>query len=139
MSKLSEERQEEAAQKTGPDWAVLVIGLIVLLLAWGGYAYYHHRKFRQLQAFAHCLNASGTRMYGAWWCPHCADQKEEFGSAFEYVNYTECSPEGKRTTNEQCKQAGIKRFPTWQFADGARIEGVLPLSRLSQRSGCKLP
>lgn len=78
-------------------------------------------------------------MYGAWWCPHCAEQKEDFGYAFQYVNYTECSPEGQRTLNQACKQAGIHNFPTWQFSDGSRKEGTLPLTELSQRTGCKLP
>ena len=78
-------------------------------------------------------------MYGAWWCPHCAEQKQDFGYAFQYVNYTECSPQGQRTMTEPCKQAGIKHFPTWQFADGSREEGTLPLSELAHKTGCKLP
>ncbi len=78
-------------------------------------------------------------MYGAWWCPHCADQKETFGYAFQYVNYVECSPAGQRTLNDVCKQAGVKNFPTWQFADGSRTEGTKPLAVLSDKTGCRLP
>ena len=78
-------------------------------------------------------------MYGAWWCPHCADQKEMFGLAFRYVNYTECSPEGLKTMNDTCKQAGIKGYPTWQFADGSRVEGPQSLKVLGEKTGCKLP
>jgi hypothetical protein len=79
-------------------------------------------------------------MYGAWWCPHCAEQKEQFGFAFEHVNYVECGIEGQpHSENEQCKQSGIHNFPTWEFGDGSRKEGTLPLSELSQRTGCKLP
>jgi hypothetical protein len=78
-------------------------------------------------------------MYGAWWCPHCVDQKESFGYAFQYVNYVECSPPGERTMNDTCKQAGIKNFPTWQYRDGSRVEGVQPLDVLAHKTGCKLP
>jgi phage baseplate assembly protein gpV len=89
--------------------------------------------------FAKCLTGKGAQMYGAWWCPHCAEQKELFGYAFQYIKYNECSLPGERTETEQCKQAGIKHFPTWQYPDGSRTEGTEPLSFLSQKTGCKLP
>lgn len=140
MSKLSEQRGKEEQQpaKSGPGWIWLVVALVVLAAAWGGY-YFYYSKASTLDSFAKCLNSKGVRMYGAWWCPHCAEQKEAFGYAFQYVNYVECSPEGSRDTNQTCKQAGVKHFPTWQFADGSRTEGELPLSQLSQKTGCKLP
>ena len=139
MSKLSEERTEEPKPKPGPRWWWIVAVVIVLGAAWGGYDYFSYQNVSTLDGFAKCLNSRGARMYGAWWCPHCADQKEEFGYGFQYVNYTECSPAGKKTINDTCKQAGIEHFPTWQFADGSRTEGVLPLSQLSDKTGCKLP
>jgi len=139
MSKLSEQREEDAKPKAGPRWTWIVIVLVALGGGWGGYYYFSYRKVSTLDGFAKCLNSKGARMYGAWWCPHCADQKEAFGYAFQYVNYTECSPQGQRTETDQCKQAGIKHFPTWHFADGSNTEGVLPLTQLSQKTGCKLP
>ena len=140
MSKLSEQRQEDAKPKAGPRWTWIGIVLVALGAAWGGYYYYFsNRKVSTLDSFAKCLSSRDARMYGAWWCPHCADQKEMFGFAFQYVNYTECSPEGQRIETEKCKQSGIKHFPTWRFADGSSTEGVLPLSQLSQKTGCKLP
>ena len=143
MSKLSEQRQQQAAAgsgKTGPSWLWLLLVAGLLLAAWASYDFYSYRQASRLDPFAKCLSAKGFRMYGAWWCPHCAEQKEEFGNAFEYVNYTECGIEGQaHSENDQCKQAGIKHFPTWQFGDGSRVEGVLALSDLSQKSGCKLP
>jgi flagellar basal body-associated protein FliL len=142
MSKLSEQRENEqhAKPKSGPRWIWIVAALVVVGAAWGGYDYFYYSKASTLDSFAKCLNAKGVRMYGAWWCPHCANQKEAFGYAFQYVNYTECGEEGKpHSVNDQCKQAGIKNFPTWQFADGSRTEGELPLADLSQKSGCRLP
>ena len=55
-------------------------------------------------------------MYGAYWCPHCADQKEVFGRSFDYVPYIECGIPGSREEAPACNQVGIKHFPTWQFA-----------------------
>ena len=142
MSKLSEQREKEAstAQKKGPAWVWILIILGVLLGGWVGYDYYSSRNVSTLDDFAKCVSAKGARMYGAWWCPHCAEQKTSFGFAFQYVNYTECGIEGQtHSVNEQCKNAGISNFPTWQFADGHREEGVLPLPDLSAKTGCKLP
>jgi hypothetical protein len=78
-------------------------------------------------------------MYGAFWCSHCADQKELFASSFQYVPYVECGIKGSRAENEICLQAGVKRFPTWAFADGERREGLLQLQALSEKTGCSLP
>jgi flagellar basal body-associated protein FliL len=141
MSKLSEQRAEEegAAKRSGPRWLWIVIVVVLVIGAWVGYDYFYYSKVSTLDGFAKCLASKKVRMYGAWWCPHCADQKSEFGYAFQYVPYTECSPENQRTLNEICKKAGIQHFPTWQFPDGSRNEGVLPLSTLSEKTGCKLP
>ena len=141
MSKFSETRedQETPPAKRGPRWLWIILIVAVLVAAWVGYDFFYYRKVSTLDDFAKCISSKGMRMYGAWWCPHCADQKELFGYAFQYVNYHECSLEGQRTETEDCKQAGIKHFPTWQFPDGSRKEGVLPLAELSQKTGCKLP
>jgi hypothetical protein len=140
MSNFSEKREEAAKQTTGPSWRWLIAGAAVLVVCWIGYDVYSSRQVSTLDGFAKCLNASGARMYGAWWCPHCAEQKEQFGYAFQYVNYVECGVEGQaHSENDGCKQSGIKNFPTWEFKDGSRKEGVLKLPELSDRTGCKLP
>jgi len=38
------------------------------------------------------LSASGAKFYGAYWCPHCADQKAMFGQAAALLPYIECDP-----------------------------------------------
>src|SRR5450631_2394529 len=83
-----------------------------------------------IDAFAQCLAAKQAKMYGAYWCPHCADQKEMFESSFQYVAYVECGVPGSRDEAQVCKDAGIKHFPTWQFADGESREGTQPLQSL---------
>ena len=142
MSKFSEQRATEEAvpARKGPPWIWIVAVLVVLAVAWGAYYFFYYRKPPStLDSFAQCLNAKGAKMYGAWWCPHCADQKESFGYAFQYVNYVECSLPNERTMNDTCKQAGIKNFPTWEFSDRSRVEGTEPLDTLAKKTGCKLP
>jgi hypothetical protein len=139
MSKFSEERQQEDTKKQ-PRWLWIALALALIVLGWSGYYFlYYSKPTSVLDAFAQCLKARGAKMYGAWWCPHCADQKEMFGYAFRYVDYIECSPPGQRTETQACKQAGVKNFPTWQFADGSRTEGAQPLALLGQKAGCRLP
>ena len=88
--------------------------------------------------FAKCLTDNGVKMYGAFWCPHCNNQKEMFGNSWKFVNYIECSLPS-RAQNDLCKNAGIKAYPTWEFSDGNRIEGELTFESLSKNSNCKLP
>lgn len=143
MSKFSEKRSENeltGAAKSGPRWLWIGVVLVGVVVAWAAYYFLHYQKpVSTLDGFAQCLKSKGAKMYGAWWCPHCADQKEWFGLSFQYVNYVECSQPGDRKMNDTCKQAGIKNFPTWQFPDGSRTEGTLPLAVLSDKTGCRLP
>jgi hypothetical protein len=140
MSKFSEKREDQVTAKPGPRWLWVVLALVVVVGGWAAYYFlYYQKPVSTLDSFAQCLNAKGAKMYGAWWCPHCQEQKEMFGFAFQYVNYTECSPEGEKTMNDTCKQAGIKGYPTWQFSDGSRVEGPQLLSVLGEKTGCKLP
>jgi len=94
---------------------------------------------KKLDRFAKCLTEKKATMYGVSWCSHCADQKELFDGSFEYVTYVDCAVPGTRKETDQCKALGIKHTPTWIFADGSRLEGTIPLDKLSQQTGCKLP
>jgi len=80
-------------------------------------------------------------MYGAYWCPHCADQKKEFGSSFRYVHYVECAIQGQppNVQTPACRDMQIRKYPTWVFPDGERVEANLTLEKLSEKTGCKLP
>jgi hypothetical protein len=144
--RMSEERGRNAYSKDRADSkpkneALRNIAILILIIAAFALTYYLGRRRRttRLDAFAQCLAAKQARMYGAFWCPHCADQKELFQSSFQYVPYIECGIKGSRAENDTCLQAGVKRFPTWAFADGERREGVLQLQALSEKTGCSLP
>ena len=94
-----------------------------------------------LEAFAGCLSEKGATMYGASWCPHCQKQKKEFGEAFKFVKYVECSLGDAPQSNQApaCEKAGVTGYPTWIFADGSRGEGELPFAMLAYKSGCPAP
>ena len=43
------------------------------------------------------LKEAGAKMYGAFWCSHCQEQKADFGAqAQKDLPYVECFPEGFR-------------------------------------------
>ena len=95
-------------------------------------------EHKNYDIFAKCLAAKPVVMYGLYWCEHCAEQKREFGSSFQYVHYVECGIQGSRAEVPACVEAGVRNFPAWKFPDGAVTEGVKPLEFLSEKSGCPL-
>ena len=89
--------------------------------------------------FAQCLTDSGAKFYGAFWCPHCNDQKALFGSAVKHLPYIECSsPDGEQQL-QKCIDANITGYPTWEFATGERQTGLVPLEELALKTNCSLP
>ncbi|KAG2492135.1 hypothetical protein HYH03_009626 [Edaphochlamys debaryana] len=86
-------------------------------------------------ALAARLDAAGARMYGAFWCSHCYDQKQEFGSqAMADFPYVECFPNGWKKGEKMsplCDTAGVQAFPTWVIG-GKKIEGELTLTELEK-------
>lgn len=90
--------------------------------------------------FAKCLTRKNIKMYGAYWCGHCQNQKAMFGpQGFAEINYIECDPRGDHAKPELCLQNGIDGYPTWIFPDGSRLKGEVSLEQLAQKSDCKLP
>lgn len=141
MSQERRKKQQEREAETSPNpWIrKIVIALAIVVVVAGIVLLFQRRQSSRLDAFAQCLGTKGAKMYGAYWCPHCADQKERFGSAFKYAPYVECGVKGSRSPAQACVDANIKHYPTWVFADGARVEGDHPLEFLSQETGCPLP
>ncbi|MEM8829790.1 MAG: vitamin K epoxide reductase family protein [Cyanobacteria bacterium P01_G01_bin.19] len=81
------------------------------------------------------LTAINAKKYGAYWCPHCYDQKQLFGkAAFAEVTYLECDPKGKDPQREVCLAAGIQSFPTWEI-NGQFYPGTKTLAELAELSG----
>ncbi len=139
---MSQERRNRQQERTGvsdeKSKKRLIYGGILLMLVGAFIAgrYYHDHKY---DGFAKCLATKQAKMYGLYWCPHCIEQKEEFGAAFHYVPYQECAIKGSSEMVAACKIAGVKLFPSWQFGQEPPKEGVLSLEALSDKTGCSLP
>src|SRR5438477_10008630 len=114
---MSERRGKRRGSKAAGEGARTTrIGgtiLIIVIVAAGGVAIYLWKRPRvsRLDAFAKCLAARQVKMYGLYWCTHCEEQKEMFGSAFQYVPYIECGTKGSCAEQPSCKQDGLKNFP----------------------------
>lgn len=90
-------------------------------------------------AFAQCIKASGATFYGAFWCPHCQNQKAMFGDSVKFLPYVECSTPDGTAQLQVCKDASVTGYPTWVFKDGSRLTGEVQLATLAQKTGCALP
>ena len=88
------------------------------------------------QSLAQHLQQTGAKMYGAYWCPHCADQKALFGSAVAAVPYVECDPNGEKPQPELCQAKQIEGYPTWEI-EGRFYPGTRSLLELAALSSYK--
>ena len=107
--------------------AVIVIAALLVLAAPGKY-----------DTLAQCLTNSGAKMYGTYWCGHCKDQKDMFGKSWDKVQYVECSLPNAGGQTQECIDAEIVAYPTWEFGNGNRVTGALSFEELSIRTGCNL-
>lgn len=114
----------------------LLSAVVVAVLIGGGIWLNRGRNTEPhpLDEFAKCLAEKEVTMYGADWCPHCQNEKKEFGRAFKYVLYVECPADPKR-----CLDLGVEGYPTWIFPDGRKLVGEQGLEKLAKESGCLLP
>ncbi|KAL9356853.1 hypothetical protein Peur_050106 [Populus x canadensis] len=92
-------------------------------------------------SLARHLQSTGAKMYGAFWCSHCQEQKQMFGKeAAELLNYVECFPNGFRKGTKMikaCADAKLEGFPTWVI-NGQVLSGDQELSELAKVSGFKI-
>lgn len=91
-----------------------------------------------LVAFAQALTDSGTRFFGAAWCPFCTEQKELFEDGYKNLPFIEVT-NPDRTPNQIATDEGITEYPTWEFPDGTRLTGIQSLQTLSTRAGVTIP
>jgi uncharacterized membrane protein len=83
------------------------------------------------------LREIGAKEYGAYWCPHCHDQKMLFGKeAAALIDYVECDPRGQNSRAQMCQAAAanVKGFPTWEIK-GQFYSGTQSLEKLADLSG----
>jgi len=140
MSAARKKRKEERQERPKPGVVRMIIIALLIVGAFGGaYRLGRRKRTSRLDTFAQCLAGKQAKMYGVYWCTHCAEQKEMFGSSFQYIPYIECGIRGSRGEEASCLQVGVKHFPTWEFGNGERVEGALPLQLLGAKTGCGLP
>lgn len=111
---------------------LLIVTVSLILLA-GCSGEVKDGKYAQV---AQCLTEKGVKFYGAYWCPHCAEQKKLFGSDIRYITYVECDPKGKDAKPEECKAAGVAKYPTWFFPGQGTVSGVMDPEALAKKANC---
>jgi hypothetical protein len=119
---------------------IIFIALIVVIV--GGLGVYASVKPEgpgKLDSFAQCIKSSGAEFYGTFWCSHCQNQKQMFGSSKKYLPYIECATPDGENQNQVCKDKGIEGYPTWVFLDGTRLSGELSFETLAEKTQCALP
>jgi uncharacterized membrane protein/glutaredoxin len=85
------------------------------------------------------LTDIGAKMYSAYWCPHCHDQKQLFGQeAAKQLPIVECAADGRNAQVQLCQAAGIQGFPTWEI-NGQKYSGTRNLNELADLSGYQGP
>lgn len=90
------------------------------------------------EALASCLADSGSIFYGAFWCPHCAEQKALFNKV-ENLPYFECSTPDAKDQVQACKDLAIQSYPTWKLNtnDGVKwCRGVVDPELLAFATSC---
>ncbi len=95
-------------------------------------------------SFATCLGEKGAKFYGAFWCPHCQNQKAMFGKSAKLLPYIECSTPDGQGQLPICKDLGINTYPTWHFEQEGTttpevLTGEVPLETLAEKTSCTLP
>ena len=125
---------------------LLLAALVVLVV--GGLGYYFTQRTpttapSAMANFAQCLKDSGTKFYGAFWCPHCQAQEQTLQRTREQLAaiglYTECSKPDGQSQTAVCVGAKITSYPTWVWPDHSTSTGVQTIATLAEKTGCTLP
>ncbi len=84
------------------------------------------------QALVQCIKEKGITMYGTAWCPHCKEQKAEFGNLFSELSYVDCDENPKG-----CKEKKVTGYPTWLTPEGKEIQPG-SIKEIAVDAGCNL-
>jgi len=117
---------------------VLIVGTIVSVVSGVGMGSKTNGPGKY-DEFAMCIKDKGAVFYGAFWCPHCQAQKKLFGSSAKLLPYVECSTPDGNSQVQICMDKNIEGYPTWEFADGSRINGEATFEALAEKTGCVIP
>ena len=115
---------------------IIVMAIIAVIVVLGGISYFQKNRPGDYDDFARCIDESGTKFYGAFWCPHCDDQKELFGNSQRLLPYIECSTADGQGQTVDCQRAQITAYPTWQWPDGTKETGNQTFEYISEKTSC---
>jgi len=117
------------------------VWILVILIVVGGVVWLVRTpgKGGKLDTFATCIKDSGAKFYGAFWCPHCQNQKAMFGRSAKLLPYVECSTPDGRSQLPICNEAGVQSYPTWVYPNGEKESGEISLERLAEATNCPIP
>lgn len=115
---------------------LLILGTIATVVAWSNSNNVPIGPGKY-DTFATCLKDKGAVFYGAFWCTHCQAQKKLFGSSVKLLPYIECSTANGQGQIQACIDKKISSYPTWEFADGSRLNGEIPLAQLAEKTSCQ--
>ncbi len=127
------------SKRQGLYFFIVAVVISVSFIAYGQWTNRPAEDGGKLADFAQCLADEGAKFYGTFWCPHCQDQKDLFGSAKDALPYIECSTADGRGQLQICADNKIEGYPTWRFTDGTEQPGTMTLEALSDKTGCELP
>lgn len=87
------------------------------------------------EALAKYLSEKGAVMFGSAYCGHCKAQKEDFGDAFQYIDYVECGDSTDPNYNgDECEANDISGVPCWVY-QGKQYPGHQSLEELAELVG----
>lgn len=84
------------------------------------------------KALAKYLSEKGAVMFGSAYCGHCKAQKDDFGDAFQYIDYVECGDSTDPNYNgDECEANDITGVPCWLY-QGKKYPGHKDLEELAE-------
>lgn len=109
---------------------VFITILCIVILCGGYYIYTNSKKPGKYDELAQCIEKSGTKFYGAFWCPHCQAQKALFGKSAKKLPYVECALYKSEETKLKDQvltayKAGTYTGPFKQELDDMKQKGFL--------------
>lgn len=92
---------------------------------------------KRAKVLAEKLKEQDAKMYGAFWCSHCFDQKQALGmEAMSTIPYVECAPNGVSSQTSLCRKREIPGYPTWEIK-GELHPGEMSLDELEEMVGIR--
>ncbi|GMI57620.1 hypothetical protein ScalyP_jg10906 [Parmales sp. scaly parma] len=91
-----------------------------------------NKSSKQAEKIGDQLTKLNSRMFGAYWCSHCFEQKQTLGKqAMAKIPYLECAKDGKDSEWRVCKDLKLPGYPCWEI-NGNIYPGEQSLDELQE-------